>query len=103
MRRSKKLIFTTALMAALTLTSVGYAVIPFEDNFDGPELDPKMFKDAYNDALIGMVSSRRAAFRISSRSDRWLRNGSRLYETGGDTSPMTLACRVFALQCIAIN
>ncbi len=28
--------------------------------YQGPELDPRMFKDSYNDALIGMVSSRRA-------------------------------------------
>ncbi|MEO2049970.1 MAG: hypothetical protein ABGX16_25720 [Pirellulales bacterium] len=28
--------------------------------YQGPELDPRMFKDSYNDALVGMVSSRRA-------------------------------------------
>jgi len=28
--------------------------------YQGPELDPRIFKDSYNDALIGMVSSRRA-------------------------------------------
>jgi beta-phosphoglucomutase-like phosphatase (HAD superfamily) len=28
--------------------------------YQGPELDPQMFKDSYNDALVGMVSSRRA-------------------------------------------
>ena len=28
--------------------------------YTGPELDPKMFKDSYNDALVGMVASRRA-------------------------------------------
>jgi phosphoglycolate phosphatase-like HAD superfamily hydrolase len=32
-----------------------------EHGYQGPELDPKMFKDAYNDALVGMVASRRAA------------------------------------------
>ena len=32
-----------------------------EHGYDGPELDIKMFKDAYNDALVGMVASRRAA------------------------------------------
>jgi len=28
--------------------------------YQGPKLDPQMFKDSYNDALVGMVSSRRA-------------------------------------------
>jgi beta-phosphoglucomutase-like phosphatase (HAD superfamily) len=28
--------------------------------YQGPELDLRMFKDSYNDALVGMVSSRRA-------------------------------------------
>jgi beta-phosphoglucomutase-like phosphatase (HAD superfamily) len=28
--------------------------------YQGPELDPRMFKDSYNDTLVGMVSSRRA-------------------------------------------
>ncbi len=27
--------------------------------YEGPELDPRMFKDSYNDALVGMVESRR--------------------------------------------
>ena len=27
--------------------------------YTGPELDPRMFKDTYNDALVGMVESRR--------------------------------------------
>ncbi|MCA9101668.1 MAG: hypothetical protein KDA63_10985 [Planctomycetales bacterium] len=28
--------------------------------YEGPELDPQMFKNSYNDALVGMVASRRA-------------------------------------------
>lgn len=31
-----------------------------ENGYVGPTLDPKMFKDAYNDSLVGMVESRRA-------------------------------------------
>lgn len=35
-----------------------------EDNgYTGPKLDPKMLKDSYNDALVGMVESRRAKLR----------------------------------------
>ncbi|KAA3657921.1 MAG: hypothetical protein DWQ10_12230 [Calditrichaeota bacterium] len=33
-----------------------------ENGYSGPQLDPGMFKDAYNDALVGMVASRRAKF-----------------------------------------
>jgi len=31
-----------------------------EHGYSGPKLDPKMLKDSYNDALVGMVESRRA-------------------------------------------
>ena len=31
-----------------------------EHGYDGPKLDPQMLKDSYNDALVGMVASRRA-------------------------------------------
>jgi hypothetical protein len=31
-----------------------------ENGYTGPELDPKMFKDSYNEALVAMVASRRA-------------------------------------------
>ena len=30
-----------------------------EHGYNGPELDPRMFKDVYNDALVSMVESRR--------------------------------------------
>ncbi len=31
-----------------------------EHGYEGPKLDPRMLKDSYNDALVGMVESRRA-------------------------------------------
>lgn len=34
-----------------------------DHGYTGPKLDPKMLKDSYNDALVGMVESRRAKLR----------------------------------------
>jgi len=41
--------------------------------YAGPELDPRMFKDSYNDALVGMVTSRRAKLQTGEMSMEDLR------------------------------